>query len=497
MNTRKSAITVGGRFIVVAGCLLFLIALLASVAILGFNGVNQGIHSLATDAMPGALDSESIKADTNNLRGDYLQHIADSNAARMQQTEQLIATDDALLARDMKSYEDTIFHEDDRENFNKLKPELDAVHRGWERVLPLSRAGRNVEAYELYVAEVKPHLDALVAQAQVIVDWNLRAEDSTVATTTHTGEMSWWLTIWVSLAALLLGVVLAWRMVRSLNQRMMDAIDELSTGAEQIASAAQQVSSSSQLLAQGASQQAASLEETSASTEEINSVSRANTENSRSAAALVLQSQRTFLETNGELEEMLVSMQEINQASGKISRIIKVIDEIAFQTNLLALNAAVEAARAGEAGQGFAVVADEVRALAQRSAQAAKDTASLIEDSMAKSSAGRVKVDRVAAGIRATTEDSSKIKALVEQVSLGSDEQHRGLGQISRAVNQIERLVQTTAANAEEGATAAEELSAQAESLRDVIGSLNALIGGREDNRRRFAARPVALRHAD
>jgi methyl-accepting chemotaxis protein/methyl-accepting chemotaxis protein-1 (serine sensor receptor) len=171
-------------------------------------------------------------------------------------------------------------------------------------------------------------------------------------------------------------------------------------------------------------------------------------------------------------------MYEINAQSGKISKIIKTIDEIAFQTNILALNAAVEAARAGEAGMGFAVVADEVRNLAQRAAQAAKDTSSLIEESIAKSNDGKAKVDQVAAAIQALTADSATIKTLVDEVNLGSQEQARGIDQIVKAISQMEQVTQKNAAGAEEGASAAEQLTAQSETVKDVLARLNTLVGG-------------------
>ena len=173
-------------------------------------------------------------------------------------------------------------------------------------------------------------------------------------------------------------------------------------------------------------------------------------------------------------------MGEINTQSGKISKIIKVIDEIAFQTNILALNAAVEAARAGEAGMGFAVVADEVRNLAQRCAQAARDTAALIEESIAKSNDGKVKVDEVADAIRAITEESAKVKTLVDEVNLGSQEQARGIEQIGKAITQMEQVTQTTAASAEESAAAAEELNAQSETLKDIVGAVDGHGGRRQ-----------------
>jgi methyl-accepting chemotaxis protein/methyl-accepting chemotaxis protein-1 (serine sensor receptor) len=266
--------------------------------------------------------------------------------------------------------------------------------------------------------------------------------------------------------------------IRSLTGTLIYAANELQEGADQIASAASQVSVSSQSLAQGSSQQAASIEETSASSVEINSMARKNTDNSRTMATLVGQSQVTFKSTNEQLEKMVIAMDEINNSSAKISKIIKVIDEIAFQTNILALNAAVEAARAGEAGMGFAVVADEVRSLAQRSAQAAKDTAILIEDSIVKANDGKTKVDQVALQIRGITHDSGKIKDLVDEVTMGSDEQSRGLDQVSRAISEMERVTQTTAANAEESAAAAEQLNAQSETLKDVVSRLNTLVSG-------------------
>jgi methyl-accepting chemotaxis protein len=268
--------------------------------------------------------------------------------------------------------------------------------------------------------------------------------------------------------------------VYRVNRTLRTITSELSSGSQQIASASTQVSSSSQSLAQGSSEQAASLEETSASTEEITSMTRKNAENSRSAASVMTTVDQHVRQGNQTLEQMVVSMHEITASSDKISKIIKVIDEIAFQTNILALNAAVEAARAGEAGMGFAVVADEVRNLAQRSAQAAKDTAALIEESIAKSNEGSSKLQQVTEVIRAITESSAQVKTLVDEVNVGSQEQARGIEQISKAVAQMDQVTQSTAANAEESASASEELSAQAEALNQIVMQLRTMVGGQE-----------------
>ncbi|MBB5057250.1 hypothetical protein HDF16_001935 [Granulicella aggregans] len=282
--------------------------------------------------------------------------------------------------------------------------------------------------------------------------------------------------------------------VRGINLALSQAVVELSEGAEQIAAASSQVSSSSQSLAQGASEQAASLEETSASSEEINSMAHKNTENATSMAKLVGDSKAEFVNTNRQLGEMMAAMDGINDSSGRIAKIIKIIDEIAFQTNILALNAAVEAARAGEAGMGFAVVADEVRSLAQRSAQAAKDTASLIEDSVAKSEAGKTKLVGVVDSIQRISGEFTSIGILVDEVSHGSTEQSTGIGQIGRALSQMEQVTQTTAASAEESAAAAEELSAQSESMKELTERLNSMVGARIDSNVSLRGRGTATR---
>jgi methyl-accepting chemotaxis protein/methyl-accepting chemotaxis protein-1 (serine sensor receptor) len=271
---------------------------------------------------------------------------------------------------------------------------------------------------------------------------------------------------------------------------------ELLEGSEQIAAASGQVASASQSLAQGSSEQAASLEETSSSTTEITAITHKNGEHTSAAAGLMIEAARLVGDANRNLDEMVRSMKDINGSSEKIAKIIKVIDEIAFQTNILALNAAVEAARAGEAGMGFAVVADEVRNLAQRSAQAAKDTAALIEESIGKSKEGSQKLDLVARSIQGITASSGQVKALVDQIDLGSHEQSRGIEQIGGAVGQMEQVTQRNAANAEESAAAAEELSSQAEALRGIAGELERVVGGQGEKGRSAAAGGSARRVA-
>ena len=266
-------------------------------------------------------------------------------------------------------------------------------------------------------------------------------------------------------------------MIRGTRIEMVRLASHLSETAEGTTAAAGQVSVTAQSLSQSATEQAASLEETSASMEEMASMTRKNAENSLSAAALMSDVEGRVRESNTALDTMVASMASIQESSQQVAKIIKTIDEIAFQTNILALNAAVEAARAGEAGMGFAVVADEVRNLAQRSAKAAKDTAELIEASITKIGSGSHNVNHVSQSISAITDSVTKVKALVDDVSLASRQQTQGIEQVSQAIAQMEKVTQTTAATAEESAAASEELTAQADSAMGVVVRLTTLVG--------------------
>jgi methyl-accepting chemotaxis protein len=351
------------------------------------------------------------------------------------------------------------------------------LHRSAERILALKRAGDDSSARQVFDNQTLTALSGIANRFSKIRELShLEAGEasSRLIEGTRTDRLQ---QVAFGSGGLLVALVLGFLVVRYVNTTLRRAISGLLEGAEQVASAAAQVSSSSQSLAQGASEQAASLEETSASTEEIDSMARKNSENSRTAAGLMAATERRFVDANQSLDRMVGAMDEINAHSAKISKIIQVIDEIAFQTNILALNAAVEAARAGEVGMGFAVVADEVRNLAQRCAQAAQDTSALIAESIAKSDEGKAKVDQVAQAIRTITDEAGRVRTLVDEVNVSSQEQTRGIEQVAKAVTQMGKVVQDGAAGAEQGASAAEELTAQSASLKDIVQGLAAMVG--------------------
>jgi methyl-accepting chemotaxis protein len=282
----------------------------------------------------------------------------------------------------------------------------------------------------------------------------------------------------ISVGSIILGLFLAIFITRSIVKPLNDAISTLSHGAVQVEAASSQVSASSQSMAEGASEQASSLEETSASLEEITSMTRQNADNAKQANGMAVEAHEGADKCIEAMRRMSAAITKIKSSSDETAKILKTIDEIAFQTNLLALNAAVEAARAGDAGKGFAVVAEEVRNLAQRSAEAAKNTAALIEDSQKNADNGVSVSGEVAQILDQIADVVNKVTQLVGEVSAGSNEQAQGIEQINTAVAQMDKVTQANAASSEEAASASEELSAQAKELEEIVEVLAMIVGG-------------------
>jgi hypothetical protein len=326
----------------------------------------------------------------------------------------------------------------------------------------------------------------LQAKARTLLDGHKNKLDSicaelgraSVATLGKETKGSVTLIVGFILIALVLGIGYAIFSIRSIVGKVNHVIRGISQGAGEVSEAATQVSASSQSLAQGASEQASTVEETSASLEEMSSMTRQNADHANEANGLMQNSKQMVESANASMADLIQSMESISTASDETGKIIKAIDEIAFQTNLLALNAAVEAARAGQAGAGFAVVADEVRNLAMRAADAAKNTAGMIEETIKRVKDGKVLVGRTNDTFKKVAESAGKVSGLVAEIAAASTEQAQGIDQLNKAVAEMDKVVQQTAAGAEESASASEEMNAQADHMKQFVLELTQLVNG-------------------
>ncbi|MGD9733785.1 MAG: methyl-accepting chemotaxis protein [Desulfamplus sp.] len=284
--------------------------------------------------------------------------------------------------------------------------------------------------------------------------------------------------------SLILGGMLSFLITRAITNPLTRVINGLQDGANQVSEASEQVSTASQSLAEGASEQAASIEETASSLEQISSMTKRNSDSAYQADKLMKDANSVVNRANDSMNHLISSMEDISKASDEISKIIKTIDEIAFQTNLLALNAAVEAARAGEAGAGFAVVAEEVRNLAIRSAEAAKNTAYLIEGTVQKVTGGSDLVNKTNIAFNEVKQSTTKVGSLIGEISEASRDQANGIEQVNIAVAEMDKVIQQNAASAEESASASEELHAQSEGMLDFVHELTVLLRGENNTQK-------------
>ncbi len=311
-----------------------------------------------------------------------------------------------------------------------------------------------------------------------MIEQNRINAEAAQASSEAIAQSSRWWVLSMMVGVLLVGGALAWIVIAGVNRLLGRVASDIAGSAEMLVSAAGDASRASDALSRSAGEQASSLAAASRSMAQISTTTRTNATHAHDAAALVTEADALIQSSNVALDAMVTSMAGIEDASSRVTRIIRTIDEIAFQTNILALNAAVEAARAGEAGAGFAVVAEEVRRLAQRSAQAARDTATLIEESSDRAREGTTRLKHVSSAVAAFTRQMSGVQDLVQTIRTSSDQQMSGIDQVSRTVEGMTRTTQAAAESAEASATAGDRLSTQAEAARTQSRQLDALVRG-------------------
>jgi methyl-accepting chemotaxis protein len=434
--------------------------------------------AITKDCLPGIISINKINSlNKDNMRWT-LAAILSGNPADVNVEKEKIKANAQLVEADFKDYEATVASDRDRQLLEATREPMAEYRKLRIEVLALAEAGKRDEAYALMKQSLRPAYKKFEETMDALTAFNV-SNSATQSTRIDNGVASAENGILMGLLlAIGMGAAIGILLSRSIASALTRVIDSLTQGSEQVSAASGQVSQSSQSMAEGASQQASSLEETSASLEEMSSMTKQNSDNAKQANVMANDTRQAVEKSRTAMSRMSEAIGQIKDSSDQTAKIVKTIDEIAFQTNLLALNAAVEAARAGDAGKGFAVVAEEVRNLAQRSAEAAKNTSSLIEQSQKNADNG-VAVSQEVAGILTQIVDSvGKLSQLIGEVSSASQEQSKGIEQIGTAVTEMDKLTQANAANAEESASASEELSAQANELNDMVNVLVGIVTG-------------------
>ncbi len=472
MKNWSLGMRIGAAF---SGTLLVVLAL-AVVVIAEFGLIGQSARFISQKGIPDAialLQTQQLVAENFGLAQAYL-HAPDRQAVASRVMGNVGKIDKLISA-----YEATLTSDSERNSYAEFKKVRNDWVLSFKQLMAMVKDGRQEEAGTWTGTVVLARymtVDAKLTTMSKLHLGELNRADEAVLEQVHEGTRNTWIG---SVAALLVAASVGTVVSLSTRKLLRSAADSLILGSKETVTAAAQVSAAAASLANGASEQASALEETSASMEEMESVTRSNSDHTRNARSIAGEA-RIVAESGGrEAEKLAGAMSELKISSGEVAKIVKTIDEIAFQTNILALNAAVEAARAGVAGAGFAVVAEEVRGLAQRSAQAARETADKIHAAVTRSEEGVRISDGVTTNLKTIAEKVRALDELLDALARSASEQTEGIGQINTAVGQVDKVTQANAASAEEAAAAAAELNHQAQSLNGLVGDLMIIAGGR------------------
>jgi len=450
------------------------------------SSLREAIRDLSLRSEIATYDAGQIDTITSDMqaeqRGSILRRYAGQNDESEKQMK-LFTDSIASLKHFVEDYLPLTRHTESKEMLQTVQKDLELIDQQTPHFFELIRANNTQEALAFLDGGLEKATDEASAIGAQLLDLQEKWAEGHGRQSIADAVQANWIMVLMLVPCTLLGAFVFFQ-IRSLDQQLRLSVVELTEGSQQVAAAANEIAQAAQSLAQEASTQAASIEETSASAQEIKAMAGRNDENAHASAKLVADAIEHRKHNKHLIQECVNAMDAIGQSTSEITKTLRVIDQIAFQTNILALNAAVEAARAGDAGMGFAVVADEVRTLAQRCAEAARETATLIDQSGGNVNTGSAKITQLATGVGAVDAVFAEMQHMIDGISTSSHEQGRGIDQISSSIRHLESGTQKTASAAEQSAAAAEQLTAQSESLRTVASTLNAMVGAQLSSHR-------------
>ena len=472
--------TIGKRISFLSVLLTLMSAGMGTIAFIAFKQAQDVAHQISDDYMPGLVSGSKISAGLNEAFARTLQSANAGSEEEKQGYIAIVSKIATMVNEELKLYEKSIRTEEDRQNFKVLMEKRVKYAEIRTAYFDLIKANKPQEANQLAYAKLFPAYIEFSKASDQLVAYNRDGGDQSGRKIAALSDRANSIILWSMVGVLRCCIIVSTMIVRSTGAVLEEMSLQISQNAEQVAAASTQVAAASQALAKGASEQAASLEEANSSLMELAGGTKANLGAAdNTASCMHKEMSPNFDRIQNSVTSMESSMNALVASGNETSKIIKTIDEIAFQTNILALNAAVEAARAGEAGAGFAVVAEEVRNLAQRCAEAARNTQTLLQSSHEQLGRTASHFSEVNQLLRDNASLGKKVGDMVSGIRTSSQEQSEHVEQVSQVVSQIDQVTQTNAATAEESASAAEELNAQASSMKEAVQALLRLAGAK------------------